>query len=357
METLIQATIGGFISFVFVLILVPIFKMIALKINLTDQPGSRKLHSSPIPLIGGIVIFFSVFFMILVIPIMYSMLMEQFILYVSSVVLFAIGVLDDKFDVPAKYKLMIELLIGYTMASAGFRINSLYGFMGIHELPLIIQYVLTMVVTTGVVNAFNLMDGVDGLVGELSIIGFVILIIFSFLTGHYNYIILYAAFIAATVGFLRFNLTENKIFMGDAGSLWIGYILINSAIYLMNHHTAVVSAQPFLILIVAGFFAVPVLDSLRVYLGRLKKGTSPFKADKTHLHHLLLLMGFSHKRISIIISTLSIGIVLFSIVIYHYLPLTAVILVMIALFCVVGFVLNLNKKLLEWREKLRSMEN
>lgn len=357
MEIIFKSILYSIAAFVFMLILVPVFRVVAQRFHLTDMPGSRKLHAIPVPLIGGISIFFSVLLMCCMSSEILTTIGEQQMLFMSSILMLFMGVIDDKFDIPAKNKLLIEFFIGFSMASAGFRITSFHGFMGVHELPLLIQYVLTIVITTGVVNAYNLMDGVDGLAGELSIIGFIILIILSIINGNYNQVILYSAFIGAIAGFLRFNLSKNKIFMGDAGSLYLGHILINSSIYTLNHHQTSQSTQPIFLLIIIGFFLIPVLDSLRVYLGRMKKGNSPFKADRTHLHHLLLLLGLSHRRISLIISILSAFILVFGIVIYQYLSLTSVIISLMAIFCIICFVLNQNKKLVGWLEKIKVMEN
>ena len=357
MEMLLKTCFYGISAFVFMLILIPAATRIAQQIKLTDQPGSRKLHNFPIPLVGGIAIMLSVFFTFLLSSEIQKTIHDQFALFASSILVMIIGLMDDKFDISAKYKLVIELIIGFSMATAGYRITSLYGFLGIHELPVLIQYIFTVIVTTGVLNAFNLMDGVDGLIGELSVIGFVIITVASFIYGHFTNIILYSAFIGAISGFLKFNLNKNKIFMGDAGSLWLGHLLINTCIYMLNHTQLAVTTRPALPLIILGYFLVPVLDSLRVYLGRLKKGNSPFMADKTHLHHLLLLTGFSHKRISIIISAMSVFILILGVLVYTYASITMTVILLIVLFCMIAFVLNLHKKLVIWRERIKAMEN
>jgi UDP-GlcNAc:undecaprenyl-phosphate GlcNAc-1-phosphate transferase len=339
------------------LIIIPALKHVAQRINLTDRPGSRKLHSFPVPLIGGIAILISMFFTFLLSTEIRLVMKDQLVLFMSSILIAIIGLIDDKFDISAKYKLLVELIIGFSMASAGFRITSFYGFLGIQELPVFIQYAFTVTVTTGVINAFNLMDGVDGLVGELALIGFVIILLSSIAYGQQPYLPLYAAFIGALSGFLKFNLNKNKIFMGDAGSLWLGHILINTSIHLLKHTPVKADNHPLLPLIIIGYFLVPVLDSLRVYLGRMKKGNSPFKADNTHLHHLLLLTGFSHKKVSFMISTISVVILMLGVFTYEYTSLTIAVIVVICLFCTIAFVLNLFKKLLIWRERIRVMEN
>ena len=182
-------------------------------------------------------------------------------------------------------------------------------------------------------------------------------LIFSFISNDTGLTILFITFIGATIGFLRFNLGKNKIFMGDAGSLFIGNILVNSSLYLLNKNVTLMASNPLLLFVIIGFLALPVLDSLRVYLSRLKKGNSPFKADKTHLHHLILLIDSSHRRVSIVISIISICILLFTVLIQYYVSITMSLILVVLTFSLLGLFLNLNKKVFEWRERVKKLED
>ncbi len=356
MKPIFQIAAYGLVSYIFMLMIVPILKVIAIKLNLTDKPNIRKIHTIPVPLIGGIAIGLSVLIINALNFVNNTASSEKLVILITSFILLLVGILDDKFDLNAKYKLIVQLFCAFIVAAAGNRITSLYGIFGVHEIPVYLQYILTIVVICGVVNAFNLMDGIDGLSGQLSIIGFLFLGIFSFLTKDLGFTIMFATFFGATIAFLKFNFKKDKIFMGDAGSLFIGSILVNSSIYSLNEHAVFISSKPLVLYTVIGFLALPVLDSLRVYLGRMKNGKSPFKADKTHLHHLMLLIDPSHQRISLVISIIAISILLFTTLIQYYMSITVSLIMVILIFSMLGFFLNLNKKVIGWREKIKELE-
>ncbi len=338
------------------LIIVPVLKKVAVKINLTDKPNSRKLHQEPVPLIGGIAIAISVSMIYLMSHFIFPVLREQLVVFFCAIILLIVGVIDDKFDLSAKFKLLIQLFCAFVIATSGTRITSLFGLFGVYEIPVISQYLLTIVVICGVVNAFNLMDGIDGLAGELSVIGFSFIAVFAYLINDWSLFVLCVTFLGAIFGFLNFNLRVKKIFMGDAGSLFIGTLLIGFSIHLLNHNLSLLSSTPSLLYTIIGFFALPVLDSLRVYLGRLKKGYSPFKADKTHIHHLFLVMNLPHKKVSIIISIITLGILMFSLIVNYYLSITVSLILVVLLFSSLGFILNQNRKVFEWKARLKDIE-
>lgn len=356
MKPIIQIVAAGITSFVLIMILIPILKKIAVKFNLVDKPNARKIHQLPVPLIGGLSIALAVFLTSLINVQLFFAIVKQQSLFPSAIVLLVLGVIDDKIDLNAKYKLIIQLCCALAISFSDIRIMSLYGMFGIYEIPVLVQYILTIIIITGIVNAMNLIDGIDGLLGEISAVGFVVLAGFTIYLQEYALTALYIAFIGAIIGFLRFNLSSKKIFMGDAGSLFLGNILIGSSIYLLNKVTHTETSKNLLLLSIIGFFAVPVLDSLRVYLGRMKYGNSPFKADKTHIHHLLLLMNFSHKRIGVIVTSLSIVFLLYGMFALHYLSLSGTIMSLVILFSLIAFVLNLNKKVIAWRNKIKELE-
>lgn len=356
MKTLIQLLGTGIISYILMLILVPIFTIVAQKINLTDKPNERKLHLVPIPLIGGISISISV--IIITMLNLNSLIIgkEQIAVIVSSLALLIMGVIDDKYDINAKYKLLFQLFCAFVIAASGNRIDSLYGLFGVHELNDFFQYSLTIIVICGTVNAFNLMDGIDGLAGELSIIGFSFSAFCAFLLNDIGLLLLFVSFLGALLGFLKFNFSKKKIFMGDAGSLFMGSMLIGFGIYFLNHNDNRVLSDKLLIEAFIGLFALPVLDSLRVYLGRIKKGNSPFKADKTHLHHLLLISGYSHRKVAMIISFISLFILFFCIFLNEVVSITSVSIGTVVIFSLLGYFLNLNKKVYNWSDQIKALE-
>lgn len=346
----------GFASFLLVLICVPIIKKLAIQFNLVDKPNYRKVHAEPFPLIGGITIGF-VFILCSFIFLNEKNMSNYITILSTSVILLIVGVIDDKNDLKAKYKLLIQLLLAFFVASSGTRISSFYGLFGIEEINIWLQYILTIIVITGVVNAFNLMDGVDGLVGCLSFLGFMLLFLAGLL--YKDFILAKIAFIfmGAILGFLRFNLSKKKIFMGDAGSLFLGYILITLGIRFMEKQTINESQNYFyLFLIIVTFFTIPVLDSLRVYLGRIKNGVSPFKADKSHLHHLLLQVGLTHKKIAFSITFFAILLLVFGFSLISVATITlTVFAIMIAFILMIKGLLILNS-LKKWQKVIKIME-
>jgi UDP-GlcNAc:undecaprenyl-phosphate/decaprenyl-phosphate GlcNAc-1-phosphate transferase len=339
------------------IIVIPVIKKVAIRVGLIDKPNARKVHTTPVPLIGGVSIGVTA---LLVLPwsdVFISSASDNLVWISGALVMLVIGVLDDRFDIKASVRLAVQMLCALIVASAGIRITSLYGLFGIYELPLLIQYVLTVVLIAGVVNAYNLMDGIDGLLGGLSIIGASVLGVISYERGLYDLTIIYGALVGALIGFLRFNLSSKKVFMGDAGSLFLGFILVVTAIkQLDTTGNEPMADQLKVLLLIAGIFLVPVMDSLRVYRGRIKKGTSPFKADKTHLHHLFLYMGITHRRATILILLLATTISGTVMGLLYLLPVTWVIISAVVIFVIVATILSMNHSVVEWREKLRRLE-
>lgn len=357
MKTIIEYGCLGIFSLIFTLICVPLIRKIAMKVNLVDKPNYRKVHFEPTPLIGGIAIAF-VFFLTLTVTTFDSTGIKDYLpILGASFILLTVGVVDDKNDLKAKYKLLIQLLLSFFIAFSGTRISSFYGLLGVWEIAVWLQYVLTIVVITGVVNAFNLMDGVDGLVGGLSFLGFSILLMASWfyndpLLGKQSVI-----FMGAIIGFLKFNFSKNKIFMGDSGSLFLGFILVSSGIYFLEKQSANANQNHLsLFLLLVAFFTIPVLDSIRVYLGRIKEGYSPFKADKSHLHHLLLQVGLPHKKIALFVTLWAIFLSFIGLSLTSFFSITSTILLIIAVFWTIIKVLLMINDLYKWRKMIQVME-
>lgn len=346
------------LSGVFTLILIPVLRKIAVRINLVDKPNHRKVHVTPVPLIGGIAIAMAVSLTLLISYTFFKAGSHILMMFGAASVMLFMGVLDDKLDIKAVYKLIIQLGCAYFISASGIRITSLYGLFGIYEIPVWTQYMLTNMIITGVVNAFNLMDGVDGLAGSLALTGFTVLAILAFIQDMPELTVLYTVFMGALAVFLRFNLSSNKIFMGDGGSLFLGFILVVSGLNMLQTltHSSTNYSTP-VVLIVIGIFLLPVLDSLRVYRGRIKNGDSPFKADRSHLHHLFLLLGFNHKKTALAIVTCSVLIILTGMILSLYLSITSVLFISILTFIVLSSVLTLNKNVLHWRDQIKELEN
>jgi UDP-GlcNAc:undecaprenyl-phosphate GlcNAc-1-phosphate transferase len=164
-------------------------------------------------------------------------------------------------------------------------------------------------------------------------------------------------FIGAIIGFLKFNLSKKKIFMGDAGSLFLGFILVTLGIQFMEkQHVNQDYGYAYGFLILVAFFSIPVLDSLRVYVGRMKQGNSPFKADKSHLHHLLLTAGLTHKKISIFVVLFCMILFFVGFGLISFFSTTLIIVAIMTLFWAIVKLLLMISSLHEWRTTIKKLE-
>jgi UDP-N-acetylmuramyl pentapeptide phosphotransferase/UDP-N-acetylglucosamine-1-phosphate transferase len=216
--------------------------------------------------------------------------------FFSVVVLFALGILDDLHNISAKNKLVIELGVATLIAFSGVRITSFNGLFGLHQIPLSAQYTITILIITGITNAFNLIDGIDGLAGGLGFMSLLMTGLFLTLSGDAKSGLIAFALAGGLLGFLYYNFNPARIFMGDTGSLVLGFVVSVLCIKLLQVNTSVQNAViPHAPVFVLGIVLIPVFDTLRVFSMRIWKGTSPFAPDKTHIHHLLTTNGWSHN--------------------------------------------------------------
>jgi len=344
------------ISLAIVLAIIPLLRVAAIKLQLVDKPNARKAHSGQVPLVGGIAIWLAAMAALLVSNPSWSALSGISFMLIAATVLLIIGVIDDKTDLRASLKLTIQIALAYYAFLNGIRIESLHGILGIYAIPVVAQYALTLIVITGVVNAFNLMDGIDGLAAGLALVSFVLFGWMALLTGQLILLYLFLSLIGALIGFMRFNLSyKAKVFMGDAGSLFIGFIMVLSAISLIQSAQGTPDIR-LVLSVVAGVLALPVLDSLRVYRRRAKNGYSPFRADRTHIHHLVLQLGIKHRLATPLILLVSGMLIVLSIAIGSLTSTTMMILSIMTAFIVVSWLLSLNSKVTFWKERVFEME-
>ena len=281
-------------AFIVTLVAIPPIISLVKKYRLYDMPDSRKEHSSPIPTMGGIAVIAGMMIsLFLWFP--FSNGVAQICFFFSIAVLFGLGILDDLKDLSAKYKFIVQVGLASLIALSGIRITSFEGLFGIAELPISAQYTFTILTIVGIINAFNLIDGIDGLAGGLGFMSLVTLGLFLTMSGDSNTALVAFALAGGIFAFLYFNFNPAKIFMGDTGSLVLGFVIAVLSVRLMQVNvfvaTPVLSHAPVFVL---GIVFIPVFDTLRVFALRIWKGRSPFVADKTHIHHLLTNQGFSH---------------------------------------------------------------
>jgi len=289
--------------------LIPLIIDFSKKLDLVDRPDERKVHVNPIPNLGGIAIFIGFFISTLGWMIAYGgaggINMEIILVIYGLLVLFVMGMIDDQIDMKASHKFLIQIIVAVLIAAVGVRINSFNGIFFIWDLPVAFQYLFTILLVVGLTNAFNLIDGIDGLAGGLALINALVMGITLYNPGELLSSLIAFGLAGSLFGFLIFNFNPAKIFMGDTGSLVIGYLMAVLGIFLLNRSKLVFglseeeSAQT--TILVVGILVLPVYDTIRVFASRIAKGNSPFKPDKTHAHHLLIQAGFNHKKSAIIL--------------------------------------------------------
>lgn len=305
------------VSFFIVLLSTPSFIKVAEIKNLFDEPNeSRKVHKQRTPSMGGIMIFAGTLFAFMI---CYPSEDIGYIKYLipSILVMFFIGIKDDIIGTAAVKKLIGHLLVAFIMVlMADIRITSLYGIFEIREIPLWASIALSIFTYVVIINSFNLIDGVDGLAGGVGCIAAVAFGIWFLLVGSQVDAIISFSLAGALFGFLRFNFYPANIFMGDSGSLTVGLILCVLAIRMIEFNPQEVPSN--MIGISRPIFAMtvlsyPLLDTLRIFLVRMARGTSPFAADRNHIHHRLIRLGMNHAKTVIVIYLFNISLILYAV--------------------------------------------
>lgn len=272
------------------------------KEGLVDQPGERKIHTKPISRIGGVAIWSSAMLTFLSLVFMsyypYGSLLSGILL--GGSLMFLLGLVDDIYNLPAKFKLFIQLAIATIVYLLGVQIDTIPFFGGINLG--IFSYPITILWIVGISNAFNFIDGVDGLAGSVVTINAITIALISVAMTPPNPISALIGFILAgsMLAFLTYNFNPAKIFMGDSGALFSGFLLATISI------TGVMKAATLAILLPFVVLAVPIMDITYSSLRRIAKGSSPFVADSEHIHHKLLHAGFSQKKTVVILSSVAI---------------------------------------------------
>lgn len=281
---------------------VPAVSNIAIAKGLVDKPNDRSSHERPTPTLGGIAIFASV---LLGLTFWGSITPENGMQYVigALTIVFFVGLKDDVMLIDPYKKLFAQIIAGLVLAmGADLRIESFYGIMGIEELPYLVSVGFTIFVYIVVTNAYNLIDGIDGLASGLGALAALVFGTWFLLTGHADFAIMGFALTGALVAFVRYNFSKSqKIFLGDTGSLIIGMIVAILSMQFLKVNAEVTGAYhmdnaPLLAMAVMG---IPLFDTLRVFMIRISTGQSPFFPDKSHIHHIFLRRNASHLRASL----------------------------------------------------------
>lgn len=284
-------------------LIIPVIIDVAAAKKLFDLPDHRKQHTTPVPPLGGVGIIISLAFAFFLWADL-SQVPELKYGFLGVLIIFFMGLKDDLLEMNATRKFIIQIGMAGMATLGGLRITHLHGLFGLETLPVSLQYAVSIFAIVGLANAFNLIDGIDGLSGGLSSICFLGLgLIFASL-GLHTYSLLAFTGLGATLAFLKYNYSPAKIFMGDAGSLSLGFLIAIMCIKLIQT-TAVlsgfVSINSLFITFVFSLIIIPVVDVSQVMTNRILHGKSPFDPDRGHLHHILLRLGLSHKQAAFVL--------------------------------------------------------
>ena len=271
----------------------PLVKALSVKVGAVDVPkDGRRMHDHPIPRMGGLAIFFGfVAAMLLMVPLD----TERKGMLLGAVIIVVLGIFDDIYALPAKPKFLVQIAAALIAVLAGNRIEVLsnpnifspnpYWELGVLSIP------VTVIWIVAITNAVNLIDGLDGLACGVSTISAATMLVIALRVEEWNVAVMMAALVGACIGFLPYNFNPAKIFMGDTGSTFLGFIMATMSVEgMFKQYTIISFVVPFLML------GLPIFDVCFAVVRRVSHGQSPMKPDRGHVHHRLIDMGFSQKQ-------------------------------------------------------------
>ncbi|MDQ6814410.1 MAG: undecaprenyl/decaprenyl-phosphate alpha-N-acetylglucosaminyl 1-phosphate transferase [Bacteroidota bacterium] len=349
-----QIIVGGIFAFIVTFLVIPVIIVIAKKKKLYDEPDDkRKFHKQPVPSLGGLGMFVG-FILSILLTVNFASDAPEFQTYIAAFLfIFFLGIKDDIMVLSATKKFIGQLLVAALLVyKAHLAISNMNGLFGIFELSPILSCSLTIFAIVVITNAFNLIDGVDGLAGGLGLISSLVFAIFFLINRNIPYAVLGFSFAGSLLAFLYYNFHPARIFMGDTGSLMIG--LVNSILVIKfiqnggNYTLYPVTAAP---AVGFGILLLPLMDTLRVFAIRVIQGRSPFSPDRNHIHHLFLSKGFNHKSVTLICvsSAILISVASFT---FQHIGTGFLILALMTMFFSFVYVLSYNKS----KYKLRAIK-
>ena len=306
--------IGAFlIGFVIVFIVVPPILRVAYAKQLFEPFEERKIHTKIVPPLGGVAIFIG--FILSTILASSGLSFDSLKYIIAAVILmFFIGLKDDLVSISARKKLVIQIFAVLILITMGdIRFTDLHGILGTHNIGYITSVTVSLFSMVVIINAFNLIDGIDGLAAGLSMLAATVFGVWFFITGHFEFAIMSFALVGSLACYFLYNVfgNKNKLFMGDTGSLIIGLIL--SILVIKFNEFNIIKTTPFAIggapAVSFAIIIVPLIDTLRVMTIRIRQRQSPFTADNNHIHHRLLSLYHSHLKVTIIIVSANIIII------------------------------------------------
>jgi len=311
-------------SFILTAITIPPILRVARAKKLFEPFEKRKIHTETIPPLGGVAVFMGFILTIIISTQDYDFNILRY-LVASVILIFFIGLMDDLINISAKKKFIVQLLAVILLFKYGnIQIDNFHGLFGVYEINNCVSFVITLFVMLTIINAFNLIDGIDGLASGLGILSSTLLGIWFLLSGYVECSLISFALAGSLCGFFLYNVfgRKNKLILGDNGSLMIGLIISVLVIKFNEFHIGYFlfwgtadSAPVFSLAIVS----VPVIDTLRVITIRLINGKSPFVPDNNHIHHRLLVLYPKHLKVTLILLVSNIALIVIAIFLKYFL--------------------------------------
>ena len=360
-----QIFLVGGTAFLLTFLMFPVFIKFFKRRNFLDDPGGRKIHTARTPAMGGLPIFIG-FCIAILIWAPFEVLRETKYVLSALSIMFIIGFRDDLINLRAFQKLFGQIAAALIIVTVcDIRLMSLYGLFGIGEIPIALSYILSVFTIIVITNAYNLIDGIDGLAGSVGVIASIFFGTWFFLNDQNSFALISFAFAGGLLAFLNFNWAPSKIFMGDTGSLLIGFFLSIVTIKFIDTNSMLEPSEFVFGGSIGTAMAVlilPLADTARVFVKRVAKGKSPMHPDRTHFHHILLRLGCNHAQSTGILVTVNIVFVLLALVLKDFSDAVVIPALLVTVFAL-GTILELifksaiDKRKEELKERNRAERN
>ena len=363
LNILLSFVISAYLAGVFI----PKILLIAFRKNLFDVPDERKIHTSLVPRLGGIafkpVIFFTLILLFgLNLTLGDGAMLDAAIedvrsisfVYCAIMLLYMVGIGDDLVGIRYRAKFILQIISAILLIAGGMYINDFHGLFAITELNVWFAYPFTILIVVFIINAMNLIDGIDGLASGLSSVAMIFYAIIFYIMGEYLYSLISVTTLGVLLPFFYYNVFGNpekqkKIFMGDTGSLTIGTMICFLSFKMAMTAGNIGSAGFNPLILAFSPLLIPCLDVVRVYWGRVRRGNNPFLPDKTHIHHKLLAVGMCQHAAMITILSVSVIFILGNILLSYYLNITFILVLDILIWTLSNIWLTQKRKAIEDR--------
>ena len=319
--------------------------------NMMKEVNERSSHSTAIPPFGGVAFFLVLVLIISVLQALRTSPTGNHLI-IGLTFLFMAGLKDDLVISSAKLKFVSQLFAaGFIIFSPELQLTSLHGFLGIFEIPIVLGYLFKVLIVVALINAYNLIDGIDGLAGISGIVISITYALVFYATGHPYFVLLSLTVAGILAAFLRFNFSRGrrKMFMGDGGSLVIGFMIafLSLKVLVMKPYEPLMQ-EGFIpenrLLFTLAVLFIPIFDTLRVIVIRLLNGKTPFEADRNHMHHVLIDNGLSHKKASLVLGGLNLSVIIIYMMLSRDLKSVGMSLAMLGIILAVALAFNALKR-------------